>query len=84
MTTPWTRYVVGAKHNFDKYSTSQVDPFGVSYDYGSIMHYSPKAFSSNGKATITAKKSGGGDMGQRKGLSTKDAQKINNMYNNCK
>ena len=56
--------------------------FGVPYDYGSIMHYSATAFSKNGKQTITPKKSGvsASSLGQRKGLSKDDAQKINNMY----
>lgn len=28
--------------NFNKYSTSQINTYGVYYDYSSIMHYGPK------------------------------------------
>lgn len=40
------------KHNFKKYSTSIIDSHQTPYDYGSIMHYSSRAFSKNGKPTI--------------------------------
>ncbi|KAM8707427.1 hypothetical protein ACLKA7_011503 [Drosophila subpalustris] len=56
--------------------------FGVEYDYGSIMHYSRKAFSSNGLPTMTAiKKLKGVRMGQRWGFSQSDVLKVNRMYN---
>ena len=42
-------------YNFDKYSTSQIDYRGESYDYRSIMHYGKTAFSSNGQITIQPK-----------------------------
>lgn len=71
----------GQEHNFDKYSSSQVTNFGYRYDYGSIMHYAAYDFSKNGRPTITAKFSGGENMGQRNGLSATDIGKINRMYN---
>ncbi|XP_034486696.1 low choriolytic enzyme-like [Drosophila innubila] len=56
--------------------------FGVEYDYGSIMHYSRKAFSRNGLPTMKAiKKRYGVRMGQRWGFSESDVQKLNRMYN---
>ncbi|XP_065372111.1 zinc metalloproteinase nas-4-like [Calliphora vicina] len=58
--------------------------FGVGYDYGSVMHYSPNAFSSNGQPTIVAKKPEGRyAMGQRDGFSPMDVEKVNRMYR-CK
>lgn len=45
------------------------------------MHYNPKAFSKNGKETIVAKDATfNGKIGQRRGLSRGDAERINNMY----
>uniref|UniRef100_T1GM43 Metalloendopeptidase n=1 Tax=Megaselia scalaris TaxID=36166 RepID=T1GM43_MEGSC len=66
----------GQEHNFNKYSSSQVTNFGIRYDYGSIMHYGPYAFSKNNRPTITAKFSGGENMGQSNGLSQSDILKI--------
>lgn len=42
----------GKAHNFIKYGADLITDFGVEYDYGSIMHYSNKAFSKNGKPTM--------------------------------
>lgn len=45
----------GTQANFDKASAATTNPFGVEYDYGSVMHYSANAFSRNGQPTIAAK-----------------------------
>lgn len=45
----------GTQNNFEKASSSQTTAYNVEYDYGSVMHYSPTAFSRNGQATIQAK-----------------------------
>ncbi|XP_055373694.1 zinc metalloproteinase nas-4-like [Condylostylus longicornis] len=58
---------------------STISAFGLPYDYGSIMHYSPFAFSSNGQPTIIAKFPTN-SMGQRIGFSSHDISKINAMY----
>lgn len=47
------------------------------------MHYAAKDFSSNGKETIKAVKGSGKEMGQRKGFSKLDLEKLNKYYE-CK
>ncbi len=66
-------------HNFEmKFDSYSVCP----YDFGSIMHYDPYAFTKNKKATIVTKMAIPSDivMGQRKALSDCDIQAINNAY----
>lgn len=59
----------GYEINFDKAKPGETTGYGVSYDYGSVMHYSPNAFSKNGQPTIEAKASISEKMGQREGFS---------------
>jgi hypothetical protein len=63
-------------HNFDMHAQDG-DDLGA-YDYSSIMHYPPTAFSVNGGVTIRAL--GGKPIGQRNGLSAGDIAAINMMY----
>ncbi|XP_017143723.1 low choriolytic enzyme [Drosophila miranda] len=68
-----------AMNNFEK--AARTEAFGVPYDYGSVMHYSKNAFSTNGRPTIVPMQSNGADqMGQRNGFSDLDIQKLNRMY----
>lgn len=70
----------GYEINFDKAKSGSTSGFGVGYDYGSVMHYSPTAFSKNAQPTIEAKVKSNEKMGQRDGFSKKDIEKVNKMY----
>jgi Astacin (Peptidase family M12A) len=70
----------GYEINFAKAKAGETTGFCVNYDYGSVMHYSPTAFSKNGQPTIEAKSKSSGKMGQRDGFSKKDIEKVNKMY----
>lgn len=65
------------KFNFNQHLTDGSD-FGE-YDYQSIMHYPPFAFSKNGKKTIEPLLPDV-EIGQRRQLSEKDIAAINAMY----
>lgn len=73
----------GYENNFDKGGKDKIDPLGVTYDYGSVMHYNLNAFSKNGEQTMTALKPTSEKIGQREAFSKKDIAKINKMYK-CK
>ncbi|KAI8046686.1 hypothetical protein M5D96_002899 [Drosophila gunungcola] len=73
----------GKEQNFVKGHPHNHSSFGVDYDYASVMHYSPYAFSRNVLPTLVpllntpdARK-----MGNRHGFSAGDLRKINAMYN---
>lgn len=76
----WVNVISGADDQFEKYGMNVIDQLSEPYDYSSIMHYGPYAFSSNGKRTILAKKPGAGKMGQRVQFSEVDLRKINKLY----
>uniref|UniRef100_A0A1A9WUH2 Metalloendopeptidase n=1 Tax=Glossina brevipalpis TaxID=37001 RepID=A0A1A9WUH2_9MUSC len=59
-----------------------MDDFNQEYDYGSVLHYGPTAFSINGERTIIPiyDDDAAGNMGQRRGMSKKDINKLNLMY----
>lgn len=69
--------------NFNKFKPNIYDAEDLLYDYQSVLHYSPYAFSINGQPTIETKGSPEtvNLMGQRKGLSEGDIMKVNMMYN---
>ncbi|XP_027039031.1 blastula protease 10-like [Pocillopora damicornis] len=54
----WQNIQRGEKHNFRKRRRSESSSLGVRYDYRSVMHYSPRAFSKNGRPTIRARRRG--------------------------
>uniref|UniRef100_A0A183II73 Metalloendopeptidase n=1 Tax=Soboliphyme baturini TaxID=241478 RepID=A0A183II73_9BILA len=76
----WTKIMPGAKDQFEKYDSRTVDQLNINYDYGSIMHYGPYAFSKNGEKTILALKRGASRMGQRDGFSELDLMKVKKLY----
>ncbi|XP_034472075.1 seminal metalloprotease 1 [Drosophila innubila] len=64
------------KHNFQIYDSND---FNLGYDYDSVMHYGPYAFSRNGRPTIVPLQKGV-KIGQRLGLSQKDVLKLKRIY----
>ncbi|XP_031559636.1 zinc metalloproteinase nas-6-like isoform X2 [Actinia tenebrosa] len=72
-----------AEAQFKKLPNRLMDSMGYAYDFESIMHYGPKFYSKNGKATIKIRKVGrriGARIGQRKGLSWIDIAQVHAMY----
>ncbi len=69
------------EHNFESYTTASVDTQNTPYDYGSVMHYSAYAFSSNNLPTIVPLQSNV-VLGQRDSLSAIDIQEVR-LYYNC-
>ncbi|TKR63569.1 hypothetical protein L596_027382 [Steinernema carpocapsae] len=76
----WGNVMKGADDQFEKYGPVVIQDLGEPYDYSSIMHYGPYAFSDNGKKTIIALKPGADRMGQRVAFSELDLRKINKLY----
>ena len=72
----WQNIVPGMEHNFNQH-IADGDDIGQ-YDFGSIMHYGPFAFSSSGQATIVTL--GGQQIGQRNGLSGGDIAAVRALY----
>lgn len=73
----WENILEEHKYNFDQQLSAGKD-FG-DYDYQSIMHYGPMAFSKNGEKTIIPLVDGV-EIGQRNHLSEKDILAIKAMY----
>ncbi|XP_064089956.1 hatching enzyme 1.2-like [Macrobrachium nipponense] len=80
VTIHWANILPGLQHNFDKNSDAHTTNLGLPYDYESIMHYSPYAFTRTyGSPTIVLKRSGV-TIGQRSGFSQLDVQSLNLLY----
>ena len=56
------------------------DTQGLSYDYGSLMHYGLHAFSKNGKKTISLRSMTWKKVGQRSGPSKLDRKWLDEVY----
>uniref|UniRef100_A0A0N5A9B9 Metalloendopeptidase n=1 Tax=Syphacia muris TaxID=451379 RepID=A0A0N5A9B9_9BILA len=76
----WQNVLKGANDQFEKYGLNVLDHLGEPYDYASIMHYGPYAFSDNGKKTIVPRNIGAERMGQRIAFSDIDLRKLNKLY----
>lgn len=79
--------VPGMEYNFGKLTTKDVDSLGEPYDFDSIMHYAPNAFSINEydskKSTIQAKPGKNGQIptfSYPKLLSPSDIRQTNKLY----
>lgn len=68
----------GYSGNFTKQCTNATDY--STYAEGSIMHYPPTAFSSNGLPTIVSLRGLDSQMGQRTGMNSTDRATINTLY----
>ncbi|XP_067901951.1 low choriolytic enzyme-like [Heterodontus francisci] len=74
----WENVPDDQRHNFNLLDTNNL---GVTYDYGSIMHYGRGSFSKNGKDVLIPIPDPHVQIGQYHGLSTKDVIKVNRLYN---
>ncbi|XP_055851143.1 zinc metalloproteinase nas-4 [Episyrphus balteatus] len=80
----WTNIHVKNYHNFIKVPVEYAKPYDVTYDYGSIMHYSEYAFAKDPRKKSIKVRPGKVNpysrLGQLKKPSDGDIQKINRMY----
>ncbi|KAK9502785.1 hypothetical protein O3M35_011491 [Rhynocoris fuscipes] len=81
----WDNIIEGKKYNFEKASEKEYTTFGLDYNFESVMHYAPYAFSKNKKLpTIIPKvKIDINLIGQQKAATKLDLKKIRLMYG-CK
>jgi len=70
-----------AKKQFMKYKFGQGHTLGEPYDPDSIMHYSNKDFSKNGRDTITYRNNPHKLLGKKAYLSKTDVVQLNKLYN---
>ncbi len=77
VTIVWSEISPGQENNFRK-NTGRSQDVGP-YDYGSIMHYSARAFSRSGRPTIITKVPNAA-IGQRRGLSQLDRAGVTELY----
>nr|XP_040580972.1 low choriolytic enzyme-like [Lepeophtheirus salmonis] len=71
---------VGVDQYDNCYAGFRASTFGLNYDYGSIMHYGLRYFSTNGRNTMTLKKSTTAQIPNRRGMSSLDVQKTKLAY----
>lgn len=77
----WQNIMPRFYSEFAKIDVGMYNTYGTPYDYQSIMHYGPTAFTINGARTIVPIDSSYADViGQRTGLSDGDVRRINMKY----
>ncbi|XP_013114014.2 zinc metalloproteinase nas-13-like [Stomoxys calcitrans] len=76
----WENIMPSKKVFFEKLANTKSTDFGIGYDLQSLMHYAIKGFSVNGLDTIEPLDKNA-TVGQHIGMSLKDIQKLNAMYN---
>ncbi|XP_077449525.1 high choriolytic enzyme 1-like [Stigmatopora argus] len=67
----------GFEHNFAKVETNNLN---TPYDFQSVMHYTNKAFSTNGQPTITAIDPSNNPFGIAEEMSVNDYARVNALY----
>lgn len=78
ITVLWDNIEEGKEHNFSQHIS---DGYLVTeYDFLSIMHYGPKAFSKSTQPTILKKNGSASGFGQRNGMSGQDIEAIKALY----
>ncbi|MFH4983486.1 hypothetical protein AB6A40_010195 [Gnathostoma spinigerum] len=70
----------GMQRQFERSRANEVYTLNVPYNYNSLMHYGPMAFSRNGRPTLTPRKSGADFMGQRVAFSKGDVEQVRRLY----
>ena len=63
-----------------EFKTYKQDTGNLPYDFHSIMHYTNKIFSKNGKDTIQARIDPDMPLGQEHGFSALDVVRVNMLY----
>ncbi|KAL0867876.1 hypothetical protein ABMA27_008566 [Loxostege sticticalis] len=76
ITILWNNIKPGYRKYFERRREDQL--MNIPYDYASVLHYPPRAFSKNGQATVMAQTSV--KLGQREGLSEGDVEKVGVVY----
>lgn len=73
----WSNIISGKEHNFEILTDGL--PLGA-YDYGSIMHYGERFFSTNGATTLQPINNTSATIGQRDAASEGDKASVSRLY----